>query len=177
MNFGLGKLIISNFYSQKILILGILFNLGLIVYFKYSGFLVFEINSFFNLDITIPKVILPLAISFFTFQQISYLIDLHKNKNSNYPFLHYILYVTFFPQLIADPIVKEYQHLALSNDVYLEIKSYFEHISKSDGVHYLDLSQSVTNENFFQDLDHLNKKGAIYLKNIFYEELKKLKII
>jgi hypothetical protein len=79
--------------------------------------------------------------------------------------------------LVSYPIVEEYQHLALNNDAYLEIKSYFDHISNAEGVHYLDLSQSVSNENFFQDQDHLNTKGAMYLKEIFYEELKKLEII
>jgi len=84
---------------------GIIFNLGLLGYFKYSDFFIYNINVIFKLDIKLLNIILPLAISFFTFQQISYLIDCYKIKNMATNFIDYCLYVTFFPQLIAGPIV------------------------------------------------------------------------
>jgi hypothetical protein len=87
------------------LTLGIIFNLGLLGYFKYAGFLVNNLNAIAGTDIDVGDIILPLAISFFTFQQIAYLVDAYKGITKEYRFSHYALFVTFFPQLIAGPIV------------------------------------------------------------------------
>ena len=93
-------------YLKRIfLCLGIALNLGLIAYFKYTNFLVDSINQITALDIQINQIILPLAISFFTFQQIAYLVDSYRGETKEYDFLQYCLFVTFFPQLIAGPIV------------------------------------------------------------------------
>ena len=91
--------------SKAYLILGIVFNLLVIFYFKYSFFF-FDIYSNLTSQINhIEKFILPVGISFYTFQQIAYLVDCYKDKNVNYNFQEYALFVTFFPQLIAGPIV------------------------------------------------------------------------
>ncbi len=92
-------------YKKSILITGIVINLGLLGYFKYANFLVNEFNWLFGTNIYLSKIILPLAISFFTFQQIAYLVDAYKGYAKEYNFLQYCLFVTFFPQLIAGPIV------------------------------------------------------------------------
>lgn len=84
---------------------GITFNLGLLAYFKYANFFVDNLNILAQTDWHLEKVLLPLAISFFTFQQISYLVDAWEGKTKEYNFLHYCLFVCFFPQLIAGPIV------------------------------------------------------------------------
>lgn len=84
---------------------GISINLGLLGYFKYANFFVDNVNFLFGADMYLSEIILPLAISFFTFQQITYLVDAHKGITREYKFLHYALFVTFFPQLIAGPIV------------------------------------------------------------------------
>ena len=84
---------------------GITVNLGALAYFKYAVFFVSNVNAIGQWDIGVPEIVLPLAISFFTFQQISYLADTYAGKASEYNFLHYCLFVTFFPQLIAGPIV------------------------------------------------------------------------
>jgi D-alanyl-lipoteichoic acid acyltransferase DltB (MBOAT superfamily) len=94
------------YHRRWILALGISINLALLGYFKYSLFFVENVNVFLDLHIAIDPVILPLAISFFTFQQISYIVDVSKNRDTHYPLSDYILYVTFFPQLIAGPIVR-----------------------------------------------------------------------
>jgi len=86
-------------------VIGIAGNLGLIGYFKYANFFVNELNSTLGMDFHLQTIILPLAISFFTFQQVAYLVDVYKGKAHEYSFLHYCLFVTFFPQLIAGPIV------------------------------------------------------------------------
>lgn len=87
------------------LIAGIIGNLGLIAYYKYSNFFVDNFNQLFESSYHLETILLPLAISFFTFQQISYLIDAYRGETKEYNFLHYCLFVTFFPQLIAGPIV------------------------------------------------------------------------
>jgi len=91
--------------KRNFLIFGILSNLALIGYFKYSDFFIDNINYVLNTDIDLLNLALPLAISFFTFQQISYLVDSYRHQTHEYNFLNYALFVTFFPQLIAGPIV------------------------------------------------------------------------
>lgn len=90
---------------KSTLLVGIAINLGLLGYFKYANFLVESANFSFGTDWHLDKIILPLAISFFTFQQIAYLVDAYRGETREYNFLHYCLFVTFFPQLIAGPIV------------------------------------------------------------------------
>lgn len=90
---------------KTLLICGVVFNLGFLGYFKYANFFVENTNVLLGTDYQFPKIVLPLAISFFTFQQIAYLIDAYKGESEEFKFSHYALFVTFFPQLIAGPIV------------------------------------------------------------------------
>jgi alginate O-acetyltransferase complex protein AlgI len=95
---------------KRLLIAGVGFNLGLLGYFKYADFFVANLNWGLSGSFNLPNVLLPLAISFFTFQQIAYLVDCYreaerKERVGEYDFLNYALFVTFFPQLIAGPIV------------------------------------------------------------------------
>lgn len=92
-------------YRKIILFLGILVNLGLLGYFKYTDFVITNINLLFSANFELMNIVLPLAISFFTFQQVAYLVDSYYGKTAHYDFLSYALFVTFFPQLIAGPIV------------------------------------------------------------------------
>lgn len=84
---------------------GILVDLGSIGYFKYAGFLVSAAGHAIGASWTLPEIVLPLAISFFTFQQIAYLVDAYRGETEEHDLLNYFLFVTFFPQLIAGPIV------------------------------------------------------------------------
>ena len=90
---------------KAILIFGIIFNLVLLGYFKYSSFFIDNLNDLFSTNFSVEKIILPLAISFFTFQQITYLVDMYRGEIRGQGILKYCLFVTFFPQLIAGPIV------------------------------------------------------------------------
>ena len=90
---------------KTILVFGVIFNLVLLAYFKYSNFLIDNLNEFLSTNFSVEKIILPLAISFFTFQQITYLVDMYRGEVRGHGFLKYCLFVTFFPQLIAGPIV------------------------------------------------------------------------
>lgn len=91
--------------SKILLALGVIGNLGLLGYYKYANFFVDNINILFASDFHLATILLPLAISFFTFQQIAYLVDAYRGETHEYDFLQYCLFVTFFPQLIAGPIV------------------------------------------------------------------------
>lgn len=90
--------------SRLILGVGIAANLLLLGYYKYTGFLFQVFDQAFGLDWTVDSIILPLAISFFTFQQIAYLVDAHDGAVVEHDFLNYCLFITFFPHLIAGPI-------------------------------------------------------------------------
>ncbi len=91
--------------KNGLLCVGLFFNLGLIFYFKYYDFFVENLNKVFSADFQLRHVVLPLGISFFTFQQISYMVDSWRGETKEYNFVDYALFVTFFPQLIAGPIV------------------------------------------------------------------------
>lgn len=90
---------------RGLLTFGIVVNLGLLGYFKYTNFLVETTNNLLNISLNVQNIILPLAISFFTFTQIAYLVDVYHKEAQEYNFLNYCLFVTFFPHLIAGPIV------------------------------------------------------------------------
>ena len=87
------------------LLFGVIANLALLGYFKYMDFFISNINIMIGTNISLLHLALPLAISFFTFQQIAYLVDSYRKETKTYNFLNYALFVTFFPQLIAGPIV------------------------------------------------------------------------
>lgn len=80
-------------------------NIGSLAVFKYFDFFVDNINAIFNTSLPLLNLLLPLGISFFTFQQLSYVIDSYKKDVPKYSFIDYALFVTYFPQLIAGPIV------------------------------------------------------------------------
>ncbi len=91
--------------SRIALFTGLLLNLGLFFYFKYFDFFIENINAVFRQDFPLRNILLPLGISFFTFQQLSYTIDRAKGRAEHCSFIDYLTFVTFFPQLIAGPIV------------------------------------------------------------------------
>jgi D-alanyl-lipoteichoic acid acyltransferase DltB (MBOAT superfamily) len=104
VNYFIGKLIYSK-KSKIVLGIGIVFNLGFLAYYKYIDFIITNINFVFSQNFNLMKLALPLAISFFTFQQIAFLVDSYRQETKEFNFLNYSLFVTFFPQLIAGPIV------------------------------------------------------------------------
>ena len=91
--------------KKTLLTLGIVANVSLLAYFKYTDFLIQNINMAIEGHIPLLHLALPLAISFFTFQQIAYLVESYRGETREYSFLNYANFVTFFPQLIAGPIV------------------------------------------------------------------------
>lgn len=106
VNFGFHR-VLRVVRDKFILTAGIIFNLSLIAVFKYADFFIGNVNLVAGADIPLLHLVLPLAISFFTFQQISFLIDTYKGDISECDFPRYMLFVVFFPQLIAGPIVMQ----------------------------------------------------------------------
>ena len=100
-------LLISGKKKKVFLVLAVAVNLGILGVFKYTGFLLTALNDAFSLSFTVPSIPLPIGISFFTFQALSYVIDVYREEvevQKNYGKL--LLYISFFPQLIAGPIVR-----------------------------------------------------------------------
>lgn len=92
-------------HRKYVLISGILVNIGIIFYFKYFNFFIENFNYILRTGFNLRNIVLPLGISFFTFQQISYLVDSYREETRQYSFLEYTAFVSFFPQLVAGPIV------------------------------------------------------------------------
>ncbi len=106
------------FFNKKtILITGVSLNLLLLFYFKYFDFFIENINAAFGSSFSLRNILLPLGISFFTFQQISFLADTYRGELRECSFVDYALFVSFFPQLIAGPIVTHDEMLSQFKDI------------------------------------------------------------
>lgn len=128
INYGIGRALQWRDLSARakwwILCLGVAGNLLLIAYYKYLSFLVSSVIPLVGIDVEPPSILLPLAISFFTFQQIAYLVDSYRSEVREHSIIHYAVFVTFFPQLIAGPIVHhkdilpQFQKVLSNNRIY-----------------------------------------------------------
>ncbi|MBN2238210.1 MAG: MBOAT family protein [Dehalococcoidales bacterium] len=108
-NYLIGRILQRNksVMGQKpLLTLGVIVNILLLGYFKYANFAINSVNTAFGTEITLNQIILPLAISFFTIQQIAYLVDSYRGEITSHNFTDYTLFVIFFPKLISGPIVR-----------------------------------------------------------------------
>lgn len=92
--------------NKKLLAFGVTVNLGLLAYFKYVDFFIENLNWVIGTSLPLLHIALPLAISFYTFQQIGFLVDSYNGKVGEIQFINYVLFIVFFPQLIAGPIVQ-----------------------------------------------------------------------
>jgi len=110
--------------KKQLLLFGLVANLALLGYFKYTDFFLENFNGIFGADVPLLHIALPLAISFFTFQQIAYLVDSYRGETKEYDFLNYALFVTFFPQLIAGPIVHHKEMMPQFASRWNLVKSY-----------------------------------------------------
>ena len=114
--------------SRITLWIGIVFNICILVYFKYTNFAITTINSLTHQNISLlDNLVLPLGISFFTFQQISYLVDSYRGETKDNSLLDYILYVVYFPKLLMGPIVKQKD---LVPQFHKEIRPSSDHLIK-----------------------------------------------
>lgn len=108
INYISGKLIEKmTKYRTLILVIDLVISFGLLFYFKYFGFLIDNLNTVFSLEMVIPNIVMPIGISFFTFQATSYTIDIYRGEvKSAKNFWTFATYLSLFPQLVAGPIVR-----------------------------------------------------------------------
>ena len=109
MNYGIGQLLLRSKRGSSrrwwLAAFGVAANLGLLGLFKYLGFLAINLDRLFGWQVTVPALALPIGISFYTFQQIAYVVDCYRGLASSGGPFRYAFFVAFFPQLIAGPIV------------------------------------------------------------------------
>lgn len=110
VDYSLSQLIYTEsikFYRRFYLILSLLINLGLLAYFKYTNFFIQNFNGLLDGNVALQEIILPVGISFYTFQTLSYTIDVYRNQlKPTKSFIDFLFFVSFFPQLVAGPIVR-----------------------------------------------------------------------
>lgn len=107
INYYISKQMTHKKHKKLFLILLLIYNIGQLLYFKYTDFFISNINNIFNLDISLLHVIMPIGISFFTFQIMAYVIDVYNKVHKPAKKLtDFMMYVSLFPQLIAGPIVR-----------------------------------------------------------------------
>ncbi len=155
-------------FQKTCLIFGILFNLGLLGYFKYLGFFIKNINALFGGTFLVPSIALPLGISFFTFQQVSFVVDSYYKRMPRYGFIEYALFVSFFPQLVAGPIVLHSEMLPQFGD---EAKKKLKFENLAAGLRYFSMglakkvlvadSLGKIVDAGFQDIWALDRWGAV----------------
>lgn len=122
--------------SKQWLIIGILFNAVLLGYFKYWDFFVENINLVIGSEFGLKHIILPLGISFFTFQQLSFLISVYRGEEETGKFKDYCLFVLFFPQLVAGPIVTYSEMIPQFKD---ESKRFFNSDNFASGIYMFSI--------------------------------------
>ena len=127
---------------RLLMIAGVIFNVAVIFYFKYYNFFVQNLNVAFGTDFVLKNIVLPLGISFFTFQQISFIVDAYRGEVKDYSFLEYALFVTFFPQLVAGPIVLHSELIPQFKDSS-KWKINFENLAKGIMLFVRGLSKKV----------------------------------
>ena len=90
---------------KKILIAGIIVHVGILLYFKYTNFFIETLNSLVNSEIAIMQILIPIGISFYTFQQIAFLVDCYKDPKVKCSFLEYSIFIAYFPKFLQGPIL------------------------------------------------------------------------
>ena len=107
LNYSMGRLMDGTRYKKSVLVFTVILNLFILGFFKYYGFVMENVNALTGLDLPIRKISLPIGISFYTFQALSYIIDLYRGKfRAQKNLISFACYITMFPQLIAGPIVR-----------------------------------------------------------------------
>ena len=128
--------------QKAVMILAVAANLGILFYFKYFDFFISTLNTVFGASFALKNILLPLGISFFTFQQISFVADTYRGEIRDCSLIDYALFVSFFPQLIAGPIVNHSEMLPQFAQVGVK-PVLWERISKGFGLFILGLAKKV----------------------------------
>lgn len=170
----------SPVFRRAILALSVTVSILLLVVFKYAGFLTECVNAVFHLALPVPQIRLPIGISFFTFQALSYVIDVYrKDTKAEHSFPLVLLYISFFPQLIAGPIVK-YHDVAVqirgrhadSSDIQSGLRRFLEGLCKK--ILIANVCAQASDAVFSADLPMLTAPlawvgAAAYMLQIYYD--------
>lgn len=132
----------SKLLRKWFIVVGICFNLLFLAYYKYSDFVISNINLVLNTHFPPLNIILPLGISFFTFTQIAYLVDVYKQKVKEYGFINYALFVTYFPHLLAGPIIHHAEMMPQFYSMFTKVVRY-KNIWKGLFLFVIGLSKKV----------------------------------
>ena len=164
-NYVIGNSLNENFAKVKVskkslLFFGVLSNIALLGYFKYSDFFIQNYNTLFATTHSLLYLALPLGISFFTFQQIAYLVDSYRGETREYDFLNYALFVTFFPQLIAGPIVHHKEMMPQFSSRWNLVKRY-ENIARGLFIFSIGLFKKVIIADSFAEIADAGFKGEL----------------
>lgn len=116
VNYIIGRVMTDSTHKKPWLVIGLLFNLGLLGYFKYTNFFLSTIASIMHVTYVTKHIILPLGISFYTFTQMAYLIDVYRGFDKRYSLLSYGLFASFFPQISSGPIMDHQKVIPQFND-------------------------------------------------------------
>lgn len=116
LNYVIYLLIRKTQFRKLMLSIAFLFNLGILFYYKYYNFFIDSTNMVFKTNLSIKNILLPLGISFITFQQIAFTIDTYNNKIDNCSFREYALFIAFFPHIISGPIITYNDFIPLLRD-------------------------------------------------------------
>jgi D-alanyl-lipoteichoic acid acyltransferase DltB (MBOAT superfamily) len=154
--------------KKLLFVAGLVLNIGILFYFKYYDFFMENVNTVFKTNFGFLGLTLPLGISFYTFQQLSYVIDSYRGENGKYSLLEYIAYVSFFPQLIAGPIVYHNELIPQLKDEKNHRLNY-ENLSRGIYTFALGLAKKVLIADTFSkivnigynNIDELNAISAI----------------
>ncbi len=112
--------LIEKYGKKKLwLTVGVSLNVLLLLYFKYRNFFLENINTFFSAEFPLKEIVLPLGISFFTFQQIAYLVGIYRDSIEPHSFLDYAIFVLYFPKLVMGPLIEPNEFVAQLHDKHL----------------------------------------------------------
>ncbi|MBQ7104481.1 MAG: MBOAT family protein [Bacilli bacterium] len=168
INYYLSKAIYKKKHSKLLLLLAIIYNIGQLLIFKYTDFFISNINNILNTNIPFMYIIMPIGISFFTFQALGYVIDVYNKKHKPAKnLLTFMTYVSLFPQLIAGPIVRY-------SDIEKEMTKRESNFSKlSDGIRrfIIGLSKKVLIANTLGEIATLLIKETVvsaWLKPVLF---------
>ncbi|MCR4922832.1 MAG: MBOAT family protein [Lachnospiraceae bacterium] len=132
----------KNSVKKLTLFLSVTVNLALLIYFKYTGFLVTVVNDLSGSSFSVENLLLPMGISFFTFSQISFLVDSYRDPDSSYSLLDYALFISFFPKIAQGPIAFAKEMIPQFNDSLRKTLNY-ENMAKGIMIFSFGLAKKV----------------------------------
>lgn len=128
--------------AYALLAAAVVFNLSLLVYFKYTNFFISTANTLLHSNLPLAEITLPLGVSIFTFTQIAFVCDVYRGSAAEYNFVHYVLFVTYFPHLIAGPII-HHRQIMPQFDVAATYRPHADYLASGLVIFFIGLAKKV----------------------------------